>query len=359
MYYLTGHNIKSLLILISFFYVLLGVVLYLFFQTRYAQENSKTIAVLLVLTILCNYNVLELKMEIMPIFPFMLILYSILILYSFHEKSYVSFFFISFLIGLLITIRNIGLCLYIAILIHLFIGLVKNYDFKKLNKLLIVVFLPLFTILFIKWLVFGDSNLHNITWYQSVFSLENMKALIFSNLNNYLNAIKSLFEQEIWGWTNLIIKDAVLILFLIGLVKKWLEKREITDTFFIIYIGILLFYPYKNATYRFLIPVLPIILIYIIIGIKSIELRVKKDYLVFLFFMVLLASNYINVKNLINNGDQYTLGPENKNASEVFQYIKDTVQTDHSIAFSKPSVLHYYTNNKSLYISSKSDVEEV
>jgi len=358
-YYLTGHNIKSLLTLISIFYVLLGVVLYYFFQTRYSQVNNKIVSILLVLNILYNYHVLKLKMEIMPIFPFMLILYSILIVYSFHKKTYLSFFFISILIGLLITVRNIGLCIYIAILLHLFIEIVKNYDSKKLNELLIIFFIPLLTIASIKWLVFGDISLQNITWYNSVFSLGNIKDIIFNNLQSYLNTIKRLFEQEIWGWSNILIRDSVLILFLIGLVKKWREKIDVTDTFFIIYIGLLLIYPYDKATYRFLIPVLPIILIYIIIGIKSIELRIKNHYLVFSFFLILLVSNYINVKNIIIDGDKYILGPENEKASEAFQFIKNTIHDDYSIAFSKPSVLHYYTSKKSLYINSRDEVKKI
>jgi len=106
-YYLFGNNIRFFIFFISISLFLLGIVLFGVFNDKEIPVYSKFVSLLLVLTILYNYHFLRLKMEIMPVFPFMLILYSCLILYK--KESQTSFWMFSLLPGLLISMKNIVL----------------------------------------------------------------------------------------------------------------------------------------------------------------------------------------------------------------------------------------------------------
>lgn len=359
-YYFYGDNIEAMIRLISIFLFLTGIVLFVFFNSKYSNTSSKLISLLLVLIILYNYHTLLLKMEIMPVFPYMLILYICILMYD-KINLFTPLFIFSILTGLLLSIWNMGWAFYITILIHFSIKIIRNYNLLKLKQLMIFIFIPILCYISIKLLIFKNISMQNITWYGNIFTFSYLKNIIFENLHFYLFTLKVFFEQEVWGWANILIKDFALVLFIIGMVNKWRTKIDITDIYFIIHILILLCYPYKSAGIRFILPLIPIIMIYIVNGINSIILKVniKKEYLISCFLIVILSSNYINIKNLILNGDSKINGPQNKESVELFKTVKKMIPNTSIIAFTKPWTLYFYTNRVSLYINNQIEIQKL
>ena len=71
-YYFFGNQISPFIYLISSSLFLLGLTLTSLYKKIYNTKNDKLLPYLMVIVLLFNYHVLLLKMEILPIFPFML-----------------------------------------------------------------------------------------------------------------------------------------------------------------------------------------------------------------------------------------------------------------------------------------------
>ena len=116
-YYLFQNSIKYHKLFISFFYTLMGLVLFFFFRKKLRFEKQIVlIPLLLALNVLYNYNVYLMKLYIIPVFPFMVVLYLVFLLKN-NQKIFV-FLIIGFLTGCLISTKNLGWCLYFSLIIY-------------------------------------------------------------------------------------------------------------------------------------------------------------------------------------------------------------------------------------------------
>ena len=334
---------SSYLVFISFSLILLGGVLYRYFADKADLLKGSSLPILLTLVIIYNYQVLRLKMEILPIYPFMAAVYTAHYLIGRTDRNMTLY--IAFIAGLAISIANMGYALYISIVVYYFYQWLKKDGNIGVRKLVYMIFIPIITDQLIKRLVLGSWSYENLSWYENVFSFNSITQTITANLEVYCNAFLYFFEQEIWGWANILIRIAVLILFPIGLVVRWWKGWKPEDLFLFIYLFILLLYPYQNAGIRFILPIFPLILLYIAQGsitiFERMKLRIKP--LVMIFFIGILLSNTINVFNLVSSRELPKAGPQTTDATDCFDYIKEHIKEGEVIAFLKPWALHYYT----------------
>ena len=172
-----------------------------------------------------------------------------------------------------------------------------------------------------------------------------------SNLNNYAKAIPLFFEQEVWGWANVVLKTGAICFIIVGVVKKWFSKFEALDLFVLLFLTILIFYPYDKDLIRFLIPLFPAFLLYLFLGLREIKLQyLEKGFFAFIFFGI-FSSNFINDKSIISNEALNQYGPINIKAHEAIMIINEKVEANQLIAFSKPWVLHYYTEKQTYFLN--------
>jgi hypothetical protein len=348
-----GYQIYYYIVFLSGVLFLLGITLFYFFKPK-----IKSIYLVFILSLLFvyNYNTLDFKRDIITLFPFMLVLYLTFIHSRINSNTFLHHLKTAVLTGFLISFWNIGWVLFITNIIFLLRKLNKNH----IQQIIVLSFVPLLVDLGIKKIVFGTFFSESILWYNDFFTYQNIISNFTSNLNFYLNILQFYFEQEIWGWFNTLIKNFVVVLFLIGLLKKWFTKIEKTDVFFILYMLTIICYPYQGAGIRFITPVIPLILLYIYQGINSISIqeKIKMEYVSILFFSVLLMSNYIKSNEIIAKKYTYRYGPQNKEAIEAFNYIAKNIDHNAIIASRKPWVLHLYTKHKSVCFRSENSFSD-
>ena len=355
-YLIFGNCISAFIFEISMALFFSAFVLYSFFK----NQTSKFISILLVIFFVYHYQILRMKLEIMPVFPFMLVLYSCFLLYQ--KKGTTSYIILSIMTGFLISIASSGFSFFIAVATFMSFDLLKNIfrkvpfieNLKKLGTFLVI---SIITYLAIKLIVSKSISTNDITAYQTGFDIKKIP----ENFSYYLKIFPLFFEQEIWGWFNIIVKNFVLIFLISGIFIKWKRKFDVVDAFFILYIMILLSFNIQSAGLRYLIPILPLFLAYIVYGLQSIFslLPINKNFIIASFLIVLIGSNYINLKNTISKKENASFGPQSLSAIESFDYLKTHTSTNSIIVFLKPKVVSLYSERNSIALSLTNSVSVI
>jgi len=122
--------------------------------------------------------------------------------------------------------------------------------------------------------------------------------------------------------------------------RRLLRGADLIDIFFALYLLVLLVYP--GGTLRYLVPVLPVMLLYLFEGIDAIQgkawLRPAFRCLLVLTLLFAYATGY-GRKNLTTIPHGVT-SPE---ARGLFQHIRERTPPDAVILCHKPRVIHFYT----------------
>jgi hypothetical protein len=359
-YFFSGNSIRAFLITVSITLFLLLPVLFSFYKDRFVQATS----LLLVIFFAYNYHILRMKAEVMAVFPFMLLLYLCFLLLK--KKGLGSFMLLSLSAGMLVSIANKGWIFVVVVLSYLLFQVIRNAIQKKSDKesfvkLLLFLLIPIAFHLLIKEMVLKRISMDDITHYNGMFSFSGMAYVFFQNLKYYFEIFKLFFEQEVWGWANIIIKNTVIILFVIGIINKCRKKFDLIDAFFFLYIFTLLCFDYRQAGIRYLIPVLPLMMMYVVTGIKTLEqlLRMKNNMLTHIFLVMIIASNYINLKNIITAKENISFGPQSKTSVEAFDYIRDHVPSSSVVAFQKPFIINLYADRISMNYDESKGIAEL
>jgi hypothetical protein len=115
----------------------------------------------------------------------------------------------------------------------------------------------------------------------------------------------------------------------------------------------LLIYPYKEG-FRFLWPLLPLGLFWVITGVESSQGLWRKAGRAWLCLMVVstLAGTLVRAWPYWQ-GDVLTDGPMTTPAQEVWAYLEDQVAPEQSITFSKPRILTYLTGHPAAFALSR------
>ncbi len=316
-------------------------------------ELNKSLAFLLSLAFALHPEVLALKFEILPTFPFLVLLY----LFFLNEKSIYSnqLWLVALLAGLLVSFRNVGWVLYISIMIHLGIAATKGLKRTELIRLIGFAMIVPGVEFITKWIVFGTPTSENLSWYQQAFHL-NDQLVFWNRLLYYYDQFLIVFKPGYLGAFALPFSKFMIILAFIGWCCRVYRKHwSIADTFVICY-GILLILYEGVSGIRFLIPVLPIVLLYWTTGvhfvlIKLNERTINKVRMTLIFGFILL---YLpNTIALIQKAKSPISGPNNSDAQEAFSYVRNSISEHEATAFHKPWVFHYYTDRTSMAINPK------
>lgn len=158
----------------------------------------------------------------------------------------------------------------------------------------------------------------------------------------------------------------VLLPFLmVGLWKNL--KREYH---FLIYssLTVMLYILWPSTTsYRFLLPVLPLFVYFVFQGIYQVcqltELKYRKaGYIAAVLFIAVIAFSFpqeltkVTLRNVQNNRRLVSQGPYDNTSTEMFNYIKNKTDSQSTIIFCKPRVMHLMTGRKSIMIDNPSQI---
>lgn len=345
-----GSSISNFTLFNSFLFLLSSLIVMRFFQK---SGLSTPIAVLLTLIFAMNPAVFELKFEILPSFAFLGLLY---LIFSYDQvSSGKQLIYLALLTGILISFRNVGWVCYLAVLMHCFLYWIKHRNLSYIFKVIGFIITVPFIDMIIKWFVFGNSSNENISWYSRAFHLREWQVFWDRLLYNY-DQILIFFKAPPLGGTGLLVGKMMIGIMILGWSYRIYQKRwRMADTFVFGY-GLLLMLYEGVGGMRFLIPVLPMLLLYWIEGWTFITLKLKDTIAVKIRLAILIALLLLFLPETwkLHAGSKFPIsGPNNPAAIEAFSYIKYNLPEQEATAFHKPWVLHYYTGRTSLAINPK------
>jgi hypothetical protein len=368
-YYFFGNNIKAFAYFISFLLFLVSIFTYFFYKKHFSALTS----IILIVILIYNPWVLYFKQEIMSEIPFTLFLFLIVFINNHYKKRYNYFINIGIglLCGFLISIRQIGVVILMAIIVELIIDLIKEYkakNFSKIAKHIIIHNILIIVTAILSYFLLNSILFHiKSNGFDSYLSLLNIKStlkIIGLNLSYYTDVFKSFFSYENphFHFMTILIQSFVLIFTIIGMIMKFIKKFDLIDSITLFYILTLLCYPYQKDGIRLLFPILPFLFYYLVLGIKNVKISfkyTKKQMIILLFGLFILFQYLEGITNLIKQQKDVIYGPQDKDAVEAFNYIKTHIPKNAIIDFMKPRALALYTDRKGYAHSENYTLQEL
>jgi 4-amino-4-deoxy-L-arabinose transferase-like glycosyltransferase len=355
-YYFFGNNIFAFSIVISVF--LFGLSLMLFNLNNIYFRYP--LSVVLTMAFIYNPWMLRFKACILSDIPFAFFLVTSLYIYLkfFREekKQIPKSILLGFLISFSMSVKTIGVVVLLGIYAEKIILSIKEKKIKAITfyNILVLTLSVLFCYILINFIVF-PTGVEQYSFFSTLFHLENLDKVIVQSYKSYFGLIKEFFSQDI------VISSLTLGLFLIGFVWKVVNKIDLVDYVFVFYLAIVFVFPVLQG-FRYLMPVYPIIILYIFIVLKSIllPLKIKEGPVFALLLFFLLFWNYSNgIHNVLRHQKDTLVGPQEGYSREAFQYIRENTDRNSVLACLKPRVLALYTSRKSIGVGLVATIEEI
>ncbi len=343
---IAGNSVKAFNYEISFLFFVFVLLSYVFFRKSFSPFSS------FILALIMAYNpwLLSSKSEINSDIPFALFALIVIILYKSSKRNFLNAMTIGLLCGFAFSIRLIGAALIIAIIIdQLYRWVKKDLAFSKTFLLLIPVFASGFFLL-LNLLIF---RLPEGFFFgaASIFSVQELSDTFLANLNIYFEILRNLFytgNENEFRSVSVLFMSCLLCFTLLGLIVRIKGKITLSEIFFMVYIAIILFYPYPHAGFRFLIPVLPIVWAFSADAmrfiINALEIRRKNILVVVTAILFYLIYKY-DLKKILESQYRVISGPYQFNSKEAFEKIRNITKPDDRILFNKPRALALFTGN--------------
>jgi hypothetical protein len=353
-YMLKGLNFHAFVVAMSLALILLCLIMVVYYKDKHSFLTS----VFLILIIVYNPWTLGFKAEIMSDIPFAVILLLATLIYS-RFKNIGAWIAVGMLGGYLISVRSIGFVFPLAILAETIRNVAVAY-FRKEKGLTKVVKMQSVKLLLILFLSFGFYFLLNHIifkipsdargGYLSIFGLNDLDGILLRNLAYYTEIFYAFFApvNSKWLFLPLISKSFVLVMVLLGFIKKAIRSFDFTDFLVVFYLLILFIYPYERAGIRFLFPLLPFFMSYAVWGLQSIHLGtgIKTPVKVSLIGLLILVQYIYGIGELNRKQSVVQQGPCTDDAWAAFDVIKNQTPKDAVFAFIKPRALALFTDRK-------------
>lgn len=331
---------------ISVTYILAAVSFFVFL----CSYHPIPISFLTTLCVFYNFLFLRLKSEVVPEFLFISLFLSALYL-TFQSQKHVKYI-VPVLIGLLISVRFIGLAFLFGNLF--FLVFEKDVTVNdRLKKIFICLILVIITVFLVNTFFLNGIKNREATLYGTyVLSNINLNTLL-NNLIIYSKYILLFFEQEILFWMNKVIISIVCSFFLVGFLIAFFKKGKVIEFFFIFYFLFLVVYPYNADTIKYLIPIMPLFFYYTLFGITTTLSFFKfkwSNTIISGCLSVVLMSNSKTIWLAIKNENK-SIGPYHELVLNDFKQIQKIVKENESIAFAKPFIVSLLANRHSYFLS--------
>ncbi len=347
-----GNSIKGFVITVTFILFLLCIALFSFYRKHF----SDLVSILLVLIFAYNPFTLNFKEEIMSDIPFTLFLILVILVYSKTKgNKTLKYLLTGLLLGILISIRTIGIVLLAALILEDIISLWKNrrnnaIKLEIMKRALVITITIVFVLIDFKALFkigIGSEYFASIS-----FPILRMKA------SYYLHSFRYFFMSGggVFPLLAILTQWLVVLFTTIGFLKKCFRKVDFIDFFVIIYLFALLLYPDMNSGMRFLFPVFPILIYYTVIGLMMVKINspLKKNIIILSLGLFILIPYSFSAINIIRHQNETLPGPQEAEAVEAFEYIKRNTPMDAKIAFNKPRALNLYTDRRTILCANQS-----
>lgn len=339
-------QIQNYVDVISITYIIAALCFFMFLSSHF----SLVISFIATLAVFYNFLFLRLKSEVVPEFVFMALFYYILHLASLSKKWIV--YIIPILLGLLVSVRFVGISLVLAYVCFLIFENDKVTK-QKIKDVAVGLLIILTCIFIINSCLLRSIQNQELKLYSSIVAKGYNFNTIFENASIYSRYLTLFFEQEIPYWINTIITLFAFTFFLLGFIFSWFKKRNILHFSFIFYLLFLFLYPYNADTIKYLIPIVPLLFYFIIIGLKlaleKINFKHQNLFVVACFGIIFLSNSktiWLAMKHTDTN-----IGPYETYVLQDFEKIKTIVKPSENIAFGKPFIINLLAERDAYFLS--------
>lgn len=326
----------------------------LFFLSK--QFSWYTSAMVLLLVFYHPY-IIGYKGQVLSDVPFAL--FFLLACYMAQNKK--NILVVSLLVAFCIAIRNVGIVLIPGLMLLVFQQFMQERREKKTSiKKTMIYGLALL----MPAVVYLVNHFTSNAGYAAQLSSGSVTQLFATNFENHLNTFQNFFYPDYaatsfyrYAWF------LIPLLTLVGFIHHIIKKHYFITLGFLFYEIIILVFPYEYATLRFLIPVLPLFMLFTFTGIRIFfNTYINHDlakHILLVFFLVaevfLFAPASYEVSKQITAIDS----PEGKQAQRVFEVIKEKTPADAVFIFIKPKALGYFGQRKSVANNPAHEMDEV
>ncbi len=366
-YFVKGNSIRAFNYLITLLLFFLCMTMFSFFRRHF----SKLTALFLVLIFAYNPWTLSFKTEILSDFPYTLFFLLTAILYMYEKNSNLTFALTGISCGIMMSIRGVAVVFLIAVLIHQVYLFIKAKKSGKLLRLFFQKPLILFGSMMVTYILFNVLLVKVPTgkfleFYSHAYEKYSVGEIILQNLNYYVDVFGGYFDPQLEKWTfiTFVSKSFSLALLLIGMLYSLLHKRSFIDLLVWIYILLFIVYPYSAGGFRFILPIFPFLLYYMVTGLKQIHLGIhaNRKVLVIAGGLFVLLQYQHSISKIIAQQPSTLQGPQEAGSIETFEYIRQHIPENSIIIFKKPKALALYTGRKTAstaYYQSSSEVKNM
>ncbi len=285
------------------------------------------------------------------------------------------FYYIAFILATYaFFIRTAGISLVIGIM--LFLLLKKQYKYLG-------IFVSIFLVVFIPWQIRNASIPGKVGYIDQFltkdpYHLESGRASfielairVWDNVVFYsFKALPKTVFPVLRSHLLLALAGFIFaVLILIGFVKQ-IKKYSVIDLYFIFGIIILLGWPTVWSSERFLLPILPIIILYLFFGLYWLAEKIRFKYLIKAVIWIVIILNFMviirDAKNVIPYSIAYLKGEKYagyaqgwRNYFEIIDWIKENIPEDKIILSRKPEFVYLLSKHKSLGYPFSGNYDEI
>jgi hypothetical protein len=331
LYKLFGLNLTAMKIEMVIFFIAALVAIWLLFK-----QNLRSVY-LLFIVVLIGFNPYfwNFKENIVSDIPFLL--FSCLCLHVLN-RTYDSEDF---------SLRNVlasAILLYLAFgtraLGILFLVVLAAYDvirFRRPSGFLLRV-----AGLFAAFVVLQQSLIMGFPAYSEEFYFS-LKA-VYRNLITYGRFLSLFWHNGYFLIPTVIISLSLLALAVSGYIARIRERLTVLELYMPIHLGVVMIWPHSGEG-RYLIPVLPIYLFYVFVGLDKIRCSAVVKRILLSVLILGIGISYAGNYSRMNYG--HIDGATNQECVELFDHIKEETSPADVILFTRPRVLSFYTQRKS------------
>lgn len=330
---------------------LFGIVMF-FFLRRFM---SGVFAVLLTLLAVYNPWMLEFKTQVIADLPFALfVLLAVMCYLNFKERvNWKNALLAGFFTGFAILIKPLAFLLIGTFIADIVLSQFREREIERETvKHHVALLLAPVLVYFCVTYVLIPSSVETTAHFHNLYNTtEKLNKRFNINAEYYMTLFQDLFRHTNpdWDFSTVVIKAFALTLFLLGFFGKLFNRFAFAEIFTLLFLLLVLFFPNTTQGFRYLLPVLPFLFLYIYHGFESIRLGWMNRKVVFIVACVFCLFQYKTTVEKMWKQDRHTVpGPQEAAAREAFEFIENNTDVNAVIAFIKPRALSLYAQRKSL-----------
>lgn len=354
---LFGVKFKVMDLYMSMWVVLWGLTIFYYLRGRFSFFTSAAF----VFIFFINPFFFKFKTEVISDIPFSFFFTLSMLFFIARrslDKGYQVLF--GFIMGFTIGIRDLGFFFPVLILcdmlletLRLSLRNISRDEFILHIKSGLTILAVCGAFMFIVGGVIFKSPHSQLSHFLSLYESPSYWQTFVYNLDVYTNLFESLFRHDVgrYGFTLYYSTAFILVLTVLGFIHLLFSSYKWELLLFIGYGIVVLLFPFSSQGFRYLLPVLPIIMLCALYGGKSIVLPIGVSRYtagaVFVLFMT-----FVNFRDIRSTMGEKVVGrgPMTEDNKVMLDYIKSSIPKDALIATIKPRALALFTDRRTCLI---------